>query len=44
MSKDQSIVDLITVEVNSEVVPSEVIALDDLSLALIGGGNFVVAL
>jgi hypothetical protein len=44
MSKDQSIVDLIAVEVNSEVIQPDVIVLDDLSLALIGGGNFVVAL
>ena len=44
MSKDQSILDLNTVEVNTEIAQSDVIALDDLSLALIGGGDFVVAL
>ena len=44
MSKEHNPLDLNTVEINTEIVAADVVTLDDLSLALIGGGDFVVAL
>ena len=42
MSKEQSILDLNTLDASKETVTSDLVKLDDLSLALIGGGELVV--
>ena len=42
MSKEQTLVDAIVVESNEVAIQTELTMLDDLSLALIGGGTMVV--
>jgi hypothetical protein len=44
MSKELEIRDLPVVAEAAEIVPVEFLELNDLSLALVGGGNYVVAL
>jgi hypothetical protein len=42
MSKEQSNLDLNTIEASNEAVQSDLVKLDDLSLTLVGGGELVV--
>ncbi len=44
MSKELNVIDSVTVEQSEAVVAAEIIKLDDLSLALVGGGGGMVDL
>ena len=44
MSKELNIIDTLVIEQSETVVATEIIKLDDLSLALVGGGGGVVDL
>ncbi len=44
MSKELNVIDTVTVEQSEAVVTAEIIKLDDLSLALVGGGGGMVDL
>ena len=44
MSKELNVIDTLAVEPSEVVVSTEITKLDDLSLALVGGGNVIVDL